>query len=59
MSRQRSNMKVTQIYLTERQHKRIVEISQKRGVSMSEVIRRILDDWIDGEENEESIQDRN
>lgn len=57
MSKQRSNMKVTQIYLTERQRKKILEISQKRGVSMSEVIRRILDDWIDGEDNEKSIQD--
>lgn len=51
------NMKSKQIYLTIRQNDILVRESKEKGISISEVIRRILDEWID--KNVKVIQDRN
>jgi ATP-dependent Zn protease len=40
-------MKRTNIYLTVAQSKAFKEISEKTGYSMAEMIRRILDEWIE------------
>ena len=36
-------MKRTQIYITENQHKQLKELSDKTGLSISEIIRRAID----------------
>ena len=40
-------MKVTQIYLTIRQREELDKITEEKGITLSEIIRRILDEWID------------
>lgn len=40
-------MKVTQIYLTIRQREVLDKITKEKGITLSEIIRRILDEWID------------
>lgn len=44
-------MKRTQICLTENQHSIFKDKSEKLGISMAELIRRILDNYIDKEVN--------
>lgn len=39
-------MKRTQIYLTEQQHETLKQVSEKKDIKISELIRRILDEWI-------------
>ncbi len=41
------DMKRFQIYLTERQYLILSEIAKEKGISLAEVIRRILDDKIE------------
>jgi hypothetical protein len=36
-----------QIYLTDRQLKTITEIGKNKGITKAELIRRIIDEWID------------
>jgi predicted DNA-binding protein len=43
-------MKRTNIYLTENQMKRFKTLSNKKGVSVAELIRRVLDQWLEKEE---------
>ena len=40
-------MKRTNIYLTEIQHKRFRVIARQKGISSSELIRRVLDEWLE------------
>jgi hypothetical protein len=40
-------MKRFQIYLTERQYLVLSEVAKEKGISLAEVIRRILDDKIE------------
>jgi len=49
MSMYKIVMKRTQIYITNRQHKVLSEEATKKGVSLSEIIRRVLDIYIDTE----------
>jgi len=42
-------MRRTNIYLTENQTKRFRTLSKKRGVSVAELIRRVLDQWLEKE----------
>ena len=39
----------TQIYLSEEQRRRIDELTASRGVTLAEVVRRALDDYLDVE----------
>ena len=43
-------MKRTNIYLTERQMKALQKKADKMGLSMAELVRRILDEYLDKEE---------
>jgi hypothetical protein len=43
-------MKATLIYLTKRQREVLDKVSEIKGTSLSELIRRILDEWIDNNE---------
>jgi predicted DNA-binding ribbon-helix-helix protein len=43
-------MHATQIYLSQRQYKVLQEVSKEKCVTMSEIIRRILDEWIDNDD---------
>lgn len=36
----------TQVYLTDEQRRRVTEIASAEGISMSEVIRRALDEYL-------------
>ncbi|HLO11186.1 MAG TPA: ribbon-helix-helix protein, CopG family [Pseudoneobacillus sp.] len=40
-------MKRTQIYLTEKQHEQLNKVSENNDIKISELIRRIIDEWID------------
>jgi len=40
-------MKRTNIYLTEIQQKRFRVIARQKGISSSELIRRVLDEWLE------------
>jgi hypothetical protein len=42
-------MQRTNIYLTENQMKRFKALSKKKGVSVAELIRRVLDQWLERE----------
>jgi predicted DNA-binding protein len=42
-------MQRTNIYLTENQMKRFKALSKKKGVSVAELIRRVLDQWLEKE----------
>jgi predicted DNA-binding protein len=42
-------MQRTNIYLTENQMKRLKALSKKKGVSVAELIRRVLDEWLEKE----------
>ena len=42
------SMKRNQIYLTDMQKEQLTKLAQKKGISMSELIRRILDDYLEG-----------
>jgi hypothetical protein len=39
----------TQVYLTPEQRQRIDEVARSRGVTLAEVVRRALDDYLDEE----------
>jgi len=39
-------MKRTQIYLTEKQHKALSNHHEIEGINISEMIRRLIDQWI-------------
>lgn len=41
----------TNIYLTENETKQLSLIAKQKGISVSEIIRRILDDWLEKYEN--------
>jgi predicted DNA-binding protein len=45
-------MQRTNIYLTKNQMKRFKALSKKKGVSVAELIRRVLDQWLEKEERE-------
>jgi hypothetical protein len=40
-------MRRTNIYLTENQMKRFKTLSKEKGVSVAELIRRVLDEWLE------------
>jgi predicted DNA-binding protein len=40
-------MKRTQLYLPEYQHQALKKVADKKGTTISEIIRRIVDDYID------------
>lgn len=40
-------MRIKQMYLTDRQLKILMIVADKRDISFSELVRRILDEWID------------
>jgi hypothetical protein len=40
-------MKRTNIYLTDNQHKKFKVISQEKGIFVAELIRRVLDEWLE------------
>jgi len=37
----------TNIYLTENETKHLSKIARQKGISVAELIRRILDEWLD------------
>ena len=37
-----------QIYLTDRQEERLKSLAKTKGISLSELIRRILDEYLEG-----------
>jgi hypothetical protein len=41
----------TNIYLTENETKQLSLIAKQKGISVAEIIRRILDDWLEKQEN--------
>jgi hypothetical protein len=43
-------MQRTNIYLTGNQVKQFKALSKKKGVSVAELIRRVLDQWLENEE---------
>ena len=43
-------MNRTNIYLSDRQTNKFKEMSKKKGITVAELIRRILDEWLDGQE---------
>jgi len=43
-------MQRTNIYLTGNQKKQLQALSKKKGVSVAELIRRVLDQWLENEE---------
>jgi hypothetical protein len=43
-------MQRTNIYLTGNQMKQFKALSKKKGVSVAELIRRVLDQWLENEE---------
>jgi hypothetical protein len=45
-------LKRTNIFLAEAQSKAFKEISERTGYSMAEMIRRILDEWIEKQKRE-------
>ncbi|MGA2465520.1 MAG: CopG family transcriptional regulator [Thermodesulfobacteriota bacterium] len=45
--RPKLNVKRTNIYLTENQVKQFKKLSKQRGITASELIRRILDQWLE------------
>lgn len=45
-------MKRTQIYLTERERKKLKSEANQLGIPVSELIRRILDKYLRGKRNE-------
>ncbi len=45
--RERRGMKRTNIYLTEIQHKKFKVIAKEKGIFLAELIRRVLDDWLE------------
>jgi hypothetical protein len=46
------------LYLTEPQTKKIKEISKKTGLTVSDLIRRSLDDWVEKYEEKERKKKR-
>lgn len=47
-------MKRTQIYLTEKQHQALAEHHESDGTNISEMIRRLIDQWITAKKNQKS-----
>ncbi len=45
--RPKLNVKRTNIYLTENQAKQFRKFSKKKGITTSELIRRVLDQWLE------------
>jgi hypothetical protein len=45
--RPKLNVKRTNIYLTENQAKQFRKFSKKKGITASELIRRVLDQWLE------------
>lgn len=50
-------MKIKQMYLTDRQLKILTEKAMQRDISFSELVRRILDEWIENNEKGGSAND--
>lgn len=48
-------MKMKQMYLTDRQIKVMAEKAKTNDISFSEVVRRVLDEWIDANSTAKSI----
>lgn len=40
-------MKRTQIYLTDKQHKALLDNYESKGTNISEMIRRLIDQWME------------
>lgn len=51
------NMERVNVYLTERQRKRLKKQSDELGISFSELVRRALDAWLLSEQDEQGDQD--
>lgn len=49
-------MHKTQIYLTDQQTLNIKKYAEEKGIRMSEMIRRIIDSFFDGKEENESTK---
>lgn len=47
-------MKRTQIYLTDNQHKALSEHHESDGTNISEMIRRLIDQWIASKTNQKN-----
>jgi predicted DNA-binding protein len=47
--RTKLNVKRTNIYLTENQAKQFKKLSRQRGITVSELIRRVLDQWLENQ----------
>jgi len=45
--RPKLNVKRTNIYLTENQVRQLKKLSDKKGITISELIRRVLDQWLE------------
>lgn len=43
----RTNMKRTNIYLTDKQHSQLVNIVKSDGIKLSEIIRRAIDEYLE------------
>lgn len=44
-------MKRTSLFLTERQLERLAKVADKKGIPVAELIRRILDEYLDAKES--------
>ena len=51
-------MKRTNIYLTDIQQRRFREIAEAKGIPSSELIRRVLDKWLDEYDKEVTDKSR-
>lgn len=46
---ERARLKRTNINLTQQQHEKLTEMARQRGIATSELIRRILDEYLEKE----------